>query len=96
MKQKRYWLKGAILFTGISLLVTPVSFLFGLFGLPGIGYFAELLRIVDYPLNLLSSGFMNTSDGFLLVNISHIILCFVYGSIIGYIYGKIKTRNITA
>lgn len=82
MKQKRYWLRGGI----IGLVIVIVNSIFvGPFGL--IGYFL-------IPTRSLLSYFViigNPSSPTLLI--AYLITGFIYGAIIGLIYGKIKRKN---
>jgi hypothetical protein len=95
--QKRYWLKGGIIVLLIAtLLFVCLRLLGGLF---------PFLKMVGFSLMLpgaLLGGFLNgiVAPNYDLSTISvmpYLFFCivyFVFGAIIGWLYGKIKNRSI--
>jgi hypothetical protein len=87
-KKKRYWLRGGIigLIIGLFLIINPFPFIRFL------GIFSELVYYISFGFvyNLMN---INQEEYLFYILIFHFIVFFIYGVIIGGIYGKIKNRK---
>jgi len=102
MKQKRYWLRGAIVLVGVH---TVVFFGFILiFNPDGLGFIP--LVLMGLPLSLIQEPLINlfpvsvfrffdhSTTGVLAITfVINTIQWFSVGVFLGWIYGKIKNRN---
>ncbi|OHA24032.1 MAG: hypothetical protein A3B11_01575 [Candidatus Taylorbacteria bacterium RIFCSPLOWO2_01_FULL_44_26] len=97
MKQKRYWLRGGVIFLSIYALLQIISMLTELNN----GSVAIIFYIINSPTWSVLSLFVNQNTytalhSFFVIIPFSAVLYFIVGSILGWIYGKIKNRNKTA
>lgn len=90
--KKKYWLKGGM----ISLIVFGTLIILIIFGGRGSevgGFFGLVLLFIAFPVIILERFFQFSFGPFSGFAILTIPYSFIFGSIVGCIYGKIKNRN---
>lgn len=102
MIQKRYWLKGGLILSGLYIFLSAASFLLNeVFELDVTGMFFILLQAPLYFfygfLGGRGGGFFNGLEAFALPSIIGytflVVIYFIVGAILGWLYGKIKSRK---
>lgn len=103
MKQKRYWLRGGVVGLVMGIIVLIVAMLTALnYDCPGgncTPYWYDMIGYVSgwlsFPLTSFAKGFIGSS-AYILNFIFIPATYFMYGAIIGWLYGKIGNRNKVA